>query len=144
MPWSMRKMHRFTSSCTCAKSHPGVCSPLKHSTVCRERRPRSDCVDAQADPGLRCPHLPVFAWRGPCNVPSYCSANMLHVTCTVSILSFTNHKPYHTCSKIWTFLLQVDVSTTCWMRSKQSTPWSDAALYGIWSGSTLFALACLS
>ena len=26
-------MSGFTSSCTCAKSHPGICSPLKHSCI---------------------------------------------------------------------------------------------------------------
>ena len=30
---NVRKMCGFTSSCTCAKSHPGICSPLKHSLV---------------------------------------------------------------------------------------------------------------
>ena len=58
-----RKMYRVTSSYTCAKSHPGICSPLKQSivsnhSVCRQWRPGSDCVDAQADLGLRCPHMP--------------------------------------------------------------------------------------
>ena len=47
-------MCRFTSFCACAKSHPGICSPLKHSTVscdyvCGQRRHWSDCVDAQPD-----------------------------------------------------------------------------------------------
>ena len=32
-PSNMRKMCRFTSSCTCAKSHPGICTPLKYSIV---------------------------------------------------------------------------------------------------------------
>ena len=45
------------------KSHPGICSPLKHSkvsnnSVCGQLRPRSDYTDAQADLGLRCPHMP--------------------------------------------------------------------------------------
>ena len=31
----------------------------------------------------------------------------------------------------------------CWMSSKQCRPWSDAALCGVWSGSTLFAQTCL-
>ena len=33
---SMRKMCGFTSSGTCAKSHPGICSPLKYSMVCND------------------------------------------------------------------------------------------------------------
>ena len=46
----------------CAKSHPGICSPAIHSVVSSEsvggqRIPRSDCADAQADLGLRSPHL---------------------------------------------------------------------------------------
>ena len=57
------KVCGFTSFCTCEKSHPGICSPLKHSvvyngSVCGQRRPRSDCADAQSDLGLRCPHMP--------------------------------------------------------------------------------------
>ena len=60
---SMRKICVFTSSCIIAKYNPGLCSPLKHSivpsnSVCGQRRPCSDCVDAQADLGLRCPHMP--------------------------------------------------------------------------------------
>ena len=63
VPPSMRKMCGFTSSCTRAKSRPEKCSPLKHyivskDSVCWQRRPWSDCADAQADQGLRCPHMP--------------------------------------------------------------------------------------
>ena len=58
----MRKVCGFTS-CTCAKSHPGICSPLKQSiisncSVCGERKPWSDCADAQAELGLYYPHMP--------------------------------------------------------------------------------------
>ena len=31
VPSNMRKMCGFMSSCTCAKYHPGICAPLKHS-----------------------------------------------------------------------------------------------------------------
>ena len=63
VPLSMRKMRGFTSSCTCAMFHPGIYSPLKQSIVandsnCGQRRPWSDCADAQANLGLRCPHMP--------------------------------------------------------------------------------------
>ena len=56
-------MHRFRFIPRCAKSDPGICSPLIHSIVANDsvsgqRRPRSDCADAQADLGLRCPHVP--------------------------------------------------------------------------------------
>ena len=30
------KMHRFRSSCACAKYHPGLCSPFIHSVVSNE------------------------------------------------------------------------------------------------------------
>ena len=33
MPSSMRKMRRFISYCTCVNFHPGICSPLKPSTI---------------------------------------------------------------------------------------------------------------
>ena len=54
MPSSMLKMCGFTSSCTCAKSHPGICSPFKQSvvfndSVCWKRRPWSDCAHVQYD-----------------------------------------------------------------------------------------------
>ena len=59
----MHQMCGFTSSCICANSHSGICSPLKHSmvsndSVCGQKRSWSDCVDAQADLGLRCPYIP--------------------------------------------------------------------------------------
>ena len=54
---------RFTSSCACARSHSGLCSPLilsivPNNCVSGQQRPWSDCADAQADLGLRCPHMP--------------------------------------------------------------------------------------
>ena len=63
MPSNVCKMYGFTSSCTCAKYRPGICSLLKHSLVsnnsyCGQLRSWSDCADAQADLGLRCPHSP--------------------------------------------------------------------------------------
>ena len=44
----------------CAKFHPRICSPFMHSirstdSVCGQPRPWSDCANAQADLGLRCP-----------------------------------------------------------------------------------------
>ena len=52
--------------------------------------------------------------------------------------------PYHTCSKVWTVHF-----TGFWCLNPlddwaQFTPWSYAAVCGIWSGSTQFARACLS
>ena len=60
---SLHKMCRFTSSYTCAQSHPGMCSPLKHSAVTidsvnRQRRPWSDCTNVQSHLGLCCPAMP--------------------------------------------------------------------------------------
>ena len=45
------------------KVSAGICSPLIHSVVSNDSgsgqwRPWSDCADAQADLGLRCPHMP--------------------------------------------------------------------------------------
>ena len=58
----MRRICRFTSSCTCAKSHFSISSPLNHSivsndSVCGQWWPWSDCADAQSNLGLRCPHM---------------------------------------------------------------------------------------
>ena len=36
------------------------------------------------------------------------------------------------------------MSENCWMSGKQYRPWSDAMFCSFWSGSTLFAEACLS
>ena len=59
---SMRKICGFTSPCACAKYHPGIRSPFIRSIVSNDsvrgqRRPWSDCADAQADLGLRCTHI---------------------------------------------------------------------------------------
>ena len=69
---SMCKMCGFTSSCPCARSHPGICSPFIHcvlsnDSVCRQWMPWSACTDAQSDQGLHCPHMPrhIFAWCSP-------------------------------------------------------------------------------
>ena len=58
----MRKTCGFKSSWTCAKYHPGIRSSLKHSIVSNDsvsgqRRPWSDCADAQADLGHCCSHM---------------------------------------------------------------------------------------
>ena len=65
VPSNTSKICGFTSSCTCAKSHPGICFPLKHSIVSNDsvsgqRRSRSDCASAQSHLGICCPHL---TWR---------------------------------------------------------------------------------
>ena len=83
VPSSMRKMGGFTSCCTCAKSHPGICSPLKHSivskdSVCGQWRPWSDCAYAQADLGLRCPHFTEGKFRMA--RPIYKQMQMWHAT----------------------------------------------------------------
>ena len=59
----MRKMRGFRSFCTCAKYHRVLCAPFIHSVVSSDCvsgqwRPWSACVDAQADLGPRCSHLP--------------------------------------------------------------------------------------
>ena len=63
VPSNMRKMHRFRISSACAKYHPALCSQFIHSVVFNisvrgHGRPWSDCMDVQADLGLRCPHMP--------------------------------------------------------------------------------------
>ena len=51
-----------------AQSHPGICSPLKHSIVSNDSvsgqwRPWSDCAHAQADLGLCCRICPKTRFR---------------------------------------------------------------------------------
>ena len=62
-PSNTRNMRWLRSSCECAKYQPGLCSPFMQSkesndSVSGQWRPWSDCADAQADLGLRCPHMP--------------------------------------------------------------------------------------
>ena len=57
-------------------SSPDICSPL-NTSVYGQRRPRSDCADAQSDLGLRCPHIPEDTfWH-----------DVAHFTVTCSFLS---------------------------------------------------------
>ena len=56
-------MCRLRSSCTCAKYHPGLCSPfilsvVSNDSVSGQWRPWSDCADAQSDLGLHCLQMP--------------------------------------------------------------------------------------
>ena len=51
-----------TSFYACSKYQPGVCSPFIHyvisgESVGGERQPKTDCANAQAGLGFRCPHL---------------------------------------------------------------------------------------
>ena len=52
----------------------------------------------------------------------------------------------HICPKIETraFYYLLICLTCCWMSGKQCRPWSGDGFCGVWSGSTLFAQACLS
>ena len=58
----------------CAKSHLSICSPLIQSKVSNafvigQRRSRSDCADAQSDPGPRYSHMPKYTFlHGMANV----------------------------------------------------------------------------
>ena len=58
------------------KVSSGICFPLKHPVVSNDsvsygqRRPWSACADAQADLGLRCPHMPEDTFRMAW--PSFC------------------------------------------------------------------------
>ena len=53
---------------------------------------------------------------------------------------------YHICPKIWIsqFYYLLMCLKYCCMCSEQCRSWSDSAFCGIWSGSKLFAKACLS
>ena len=53
---------------------------------------------------------------------------------------------YYICSKIRTrpFYYLLKQHKCCWMSGKQCRLWSDATLCSVWSGSILFAQACLS
>ena len=69
------------------KYHPGLCSHFIHSVVFNDsvsgqRRPRSDCTDAQSDLGLRCPHM-----RG-----NILSQGLLHILCIVFVLNAVSSK----------------------------------------------------
>ena len=56
-----RKRCGFTTSCACAKSHPSIYFPFKHSIVTNVLLADSenpDQTDEQADLVLRYPHMP--------------------------------------------------------------------------------------
>ena len=60
---SNKRKTPIRSSCACAKYLSGLCSPIMHTVVSNDyvggqRRLWSDWADAQADLGLRCPHMP--------------------------------------------------------------------------------------
>ena len=60
---NVRRMRRLRSFWACVKYHPSLCSIFLHSlvnngSVSEQRRPWSDCANAQADLGLCCPHMP--------------------------------------------------------------------------------------
>ena len=50
---------------------------------------------------------------------------------------------YHTCQHFYHSLTDWGVQNCQWSE-KQYRPWSDAAFYGVWSGSKLFAQTCLT
>ena len=63
VPLNMHKMDRFRSFCACAKYHLGLCSPFIHfvvsnDSVSGQQKPWSAWVDAHADLGLHCLHMP--------------------------------------------------------------------------------------
>ena len=54
-------MRRFISSYPCTKYQSGLCSLFIHSVASNDSLSGSscsDCVDAQANLGIRCPHMP--------------------------------------------------------------------------------------
>ena len=67
------------------------------------------------------------------------STYRIHPKCWVTLSS------YHTCPKIWNspFYYLLMYLKYCCRYGKQCRPWSDVAVCGIWSGSTLFAEAYL-
>ena len=78
----------FTSSCTRAKSHLRICPPFVHSVVFNN--------SAQADLGLRCPHMPehIFAWRGPFAIPMAISyLQQIIITRNVSVFESVLNVP---------------------------------------------------
>ena len=61
--WPCPKCADFRSACAWEKYHPGMFSPfvcivVSNDSFSEQWRPWSDCADAQADLGLRCPHTP--------------------------------------------------------------------------------------
>ena len=55
---NMRKMHRFRFIPRMRKVLFKQYSFVSNDSVCGQRMPWSDCADAQADLGLRCPYMP--------------------------------------------------------------------------------------
>ena len=63
--WAWKRFYNLgaRSSCAWTEYYLGLCSAFIHSvvsidSVCWQWRPWSDCMDAQADLGLNCSHMP--------------------------------------------------------------------------------------
>ena len=64
-----------------------------------------------------------------------------YFTLNIQTVTFS---PYHTYPEFWPSLLYyLLMGLKWWMSGKQWRPRSDAAFRGVWSGSALFAQACL-
>ena len=65
LSWAWKRFYNLgaRSSCAWTEYYLGLCSAFIHSvvsidSVCWQWRPWSDCMDAQADLGLNCSHMP--------------------------------------------------------------------------------------
>ena len=92
LPSSMRKMCVFTS---CTKSHPSICSPLKHSTVSNDCLltakaliRRSGCTGRSRPLLLAYARRHIFAWGGPFSLFFISQISKLYISCESSL------KPY--------------------------------------------------
>ena len=77
---------------TRAKSHQSICSPFIHSVVSNDSvsghwRPWSDCMNAQADLGPRCPHMPEETF-------SHIAAHMYLLFTTEQVLLFLQQNSF--------------------------------------------------
>ena len=146
---------------------------VSNDSVCGERRPRSDCADAQADLGLRSPHMPEDMF-------SHGTDQIVSIGCTVfHAIQLEEHRHGAQCVHYSIFAKEKDhltwtisasiffkwhenlhlkmssVYVVCWIflqtfqtyffciQANSVYPDQTAPTGAIWSGSTLFAKKCL-
>ena len=100
------QMRRIRLSCTCIKYHPGLYYQFIRSLVSNDYVhghwwPCSDCSNAQADLGLRCPHIPEDTFLH-CAVQITLSRKFIDIVCwqpyravhDINLFSLTDAVPH--------------------------------------------------
>ena len=118
--WNMYKIHSDSTRIT-TNSHPGIFI-VPNDSVSGQRRPWSDCADAQAVLGLRCPHMPEDTCsRGAANMTaSPTNANSEISTAFVDLTKVFADRLKKSCIFGWSQCAKRKLIRLC----DQSIPWA--------------------